>query len=75
MAVKPNFVGFFLPTLLWNIVGGMSLVAELSYAQVVGGRQTPSDDPVVATHSAGSQNPVYTCPRNHRRRSTESNKV
>jgi hypothetical protein len=41
MAVKPNFVGFFLPTLLWNIVGGVSLVAALGYAQ--GGRTTDAE--------------------------------
>jgi formate-nitrite transporter family protein len=31
--------GFFLPTLLGNIVGGVSLVAALGHAQVVGGKE------------------------------------
>ena len=39
------FAGFFLPTLLGNIVGGVTLVAALGHAQVAGGRETPSDDP------------------------------
>jgi formate/nitrite transporter FocA (FNT family) len=30
---------FFLPTLLGNVIGGMSLVAALGHAQVVGGKQ------------------------------------
>jgi formate/nitrite transporter FocA (FNT family) len=30
--------GFFLPTLLGNIVGGVSLVAFLGHAQVVAGK-------------------------------------
>jgi formate/nitrite transporter FocA (FNT family) len=30
---------FFVPTLLGNIIGGVSLVAALGHAQVVGGRQ------------------------------------
>jgi formate-nitrite transporter family protein len=33
------FVSFFLPTLLGNIVGGVSLVAALGHAQVVGGKE------------------------------------
>lgn len=32
------FIGFFVPTLLGNIVGGVSLVAALGHAQVVGGK-------------------------------------
>jgi formate/nitrite transporter FocA (FNT family) len=32
------FTAFFLPTLLGNIVGGVSLVAALGHAQVVGGK-------------------------------------
>jgi formate/nitrite transporter FocA (FNT family) len=32
------FAGFFVPTLLGNIVGGVSLVAALGHAQVVGGK-------------------------------------
>ena len=32
------FTGFFLPTLLGNIIGGVSLVAALGHAQVVGGK-------------------------------------
>jgi formate-nitrite transporter family protein len=31
---------FFLPTLLGNVIGGMSLVAALGHAQVVGGKQS-----------------------------------
>jgi formate/nitrite transporter FocA (FNT family) len=30
---------FFLPTLLGNVIGGMSLVAALGHAQVVGGKE------------------------------------
>jgi formate/nitrite transporter FocA (FNT family) len=33
------FVNFFFPTLLGNIVGGVSLVAALGHAQVVGGKE------------------------------------
>jgi formate-nitrite transporter family protein len=33
------FTGFFLPTLLGNIVGGVSLVAALAHAQVLGGKK------------------------------------
>jgi formate/nitrite transporter FocA (FNT family) len=33
------FVSFFLPTLLGNILGGVSLVAALGHAQVVGGKE------------------------------------
>jgi formate-nitrite transporter family protein len=33
------FVQFFLPTLLGNIIGGLSLVAALGHAQVVGGKE------------------------------------
>jgi formate/nitrite transporter FocA (FNT family) len=33
------FVQFFLPTLLGNVIGGMSLVAALGHAQVVGGKE------------------------------------
>jgi formate/nitrite transporter FocA (FNT family) len=32
--------GFFLPTLLGNIAGGVSLVAALAHAQVIGGKST-----------------------------------
>ena len=38
------FLRFFLPTLLGNIVGGVTLVAALGHAQVVGGREMSSDD-------------------------------
>jgi formate/nitrite transporter FocA (FNT family) len=31
-------VQFFLPTLLGNVIGGVSLVAALGHAQVVGGK-------------------------------------
>ncbi|HVB36054.1 MAG TPA: formate/nitrite transporter family protein [Candidatus Acidoferrales bacterium] len=34
------FVGFFLPPLLGNIAGGVSLVTTLGHAQVVGGKET-----------------------------------
>lgn len=34
-------VGFFLPTLLGNIAGGVSMVAALGHAQVVGGKSSP----------------------------------
>jgi formate/nitrite transporter FocA (FNT family) len=33
------FTGFFFPTILGNIVGGVSLVAALGHAQVVGGKE------------------------------------
>jgi formate-nitrite transporter family protein len=33
-------VHFFIPTLLGNIIGGVSLVAALGHAQVVGGKET-----------------------------------
>jgi len=33
--------GFFVPTLLGNIIGGLTLVSALAHAQVVGGRQVP----------------------------------
>jgi formate-nitrite transporter family protein len=33
------FIAFFLPTLLGNVVGGVSMVAALGHAQVVGGKQ------------------------------------
>ena len=38
---------FFLPTLLGNVLGGVSLVAALGHAQVVGGKE----------HHHGSRNP------------------
>lgn len=34
-------VKFFLPTLVGNIIGGVSLVAALNHAQVVGGKEEP----------------------------------
>jgi formate-nitrite transporter family protein len=36
---------FFLPTLLGNIVGGVSLVAALGHAQVVGGKNSTTEQP------------------------------
>jgi formate/nitrite transporter FocA (FNT family) len=33
------FTKFFFPTLLGNILGGVSLVAALGHAQVVGGKE------------------------------------
>jgi formate/nitrite transporter FocA (FNT family) len=33
------FTAFFFPTILGNIVGGVSLVAALGHAQVVGGKE------------------------------------
>jgi formate/nitrite transporter FocA (FNT family) len=36
---KVYAVDFFAPTLLGNIIGGVSLVAALGHAQVVGGRE------------------------------------
>ncbi len=33
------FKGFFLPSLLGNVIGGVSLVAALGHAQVVGGKE------------------------------------
>jgi formate/nitrite transporter FocA (FNT family) len=33
-------VHFLVPTLLGNIIGGVSLVAFLGHAQVVGGKET-----------------------------------
>lgn len=35
------FVKFFLPTLVGNVIGGVSLVAALNHAQVVGGKEEP----------------------------------
>jgi formate/nitrite transporter FocA (FNT family) len=32
-------VNFFLPTLLGNVIGGLSLVTALGHAQVVGGKE------------------------------------
>lgn len=37
---KTYAVNFFVPTLLGNIIGGVSLVAALGHAQVVGGKET-----------------------------------
>jgi formate-nitrite transporter family protein len=34
------FMQFFLPTLLGNVIGGLSLVAALGHAQVVGGKES-----------------------------------
>jgi formate-nitrite transporter family protein len=36
---KIYFAQFFVPTLLGNIIGGVSLVAALGHAQVVGGKE------------------------------------
>jgi len=33
------FMGFFLPTLTGNVIGGVALVAALAHAQVVGGKE------------------------------------
>jgi formate/nitrite transporter FocA (FNT family) len=33
------FTAFFLPTLIGNIVGGVSLVAALAHGQVIGGKK------------------------------------
>ncbi len=33
------FMSFFIPTLLGNVVGGVSLVAALEHAQAVGGKK------------------------------------
>ena len=33
------FMGFFLPTLAGNVIGGVALVAALAHAQVVGGKE------------------------------------
>jgi formate-nitrite transporter family protein len=41
MSVGAYFVRFFLPTLFGNIIGGVSLVAALNHAQVVGGKEEP----------------------------------
>jgi formate-nitrite transporter family protein len=38
------FFRFFLPTLLGNIVGGVTLVAALGHAQVVGGKTVPNEE-------------------------------
>jgi formate/nitrite transporter FocA (FNT family) len=34
-SVRDFFLGFFVPTLLGNIIGGVALVAVLNYGQVV----------------------------------------
>ena len=39
------FLRFFVPTLLGNIVGGVTLVSALGHAQVVGGREMPRNGP------------------------------
>jgi formate-nitrite transporter family protein len=41
MSISSYFVRFFLPTLAGNIIGGVSLVAALNHAQVVGGKEEP----------------------------------
>jgi formate/nitrite transporter FocA (FNT family) len=38
MSLVQYFSSFFLPTLLGNILGGVSMVAALGHAQVVGGK-------------------------------------
>jgi formate/nitrite transporter FocA (FNT family) len=38
------FTRFCVPTLLGNIIGGVTLVSALGHAQVVGGREMASDD-------------------------------
>lgn len=40
-----EYLRFFVPTLLGNIVGGVTLVSALGHAQVVGGREMPADEP------------------------------
>ena len=35
---RAYWIGFFMPTLLGNIIGGVSLVAALARGQVVGGK-------------------------------------
>jgi formate-nitrite transporter family protein len=52
------FLRFFLPTLLGNIVGGVTLVAALGHAQVVGGREMPNE--------GRSQQPHARPPRNRK---------
>jgi len=39
---KVYAVQFLIPTLLGNVLGGMSLVAALGHAQVVGGKESKS---------------------------------
>lgn len=39
------FARFFVPTLLGNIIGGVTLVSALGHAQVVGGREMASAEP------------------------------
>jgi formate/nitrite transporter FocA (FNT family) len=39
------FTRFCVPTLLGNIIGGVTLVSALGHAQVVGGREMASDEP------------------------------
>lgn len=41
MSFGAYLVRFFLPTLAGNIIGGVSLVAALNHAQVVGGKEEP----------------------------------
>jgi formate-nitrite transporter family protein len=39
LSIARYFTAFFLPTLLGNVVGGVSLVAALAHAQVLGGKK------------------------------------
>lgn len=39
ISIETYLVRFFLPTLLGNVAGGLSLVAALNHAQVVGGKE------------------------------------
>ena len=41
---REYFLRFFVPALLGNIVGGVTLVSALGHAQVVGGREMPRND-------------------------------
>ncbi len=44
-----EWIGWFAPTLVGNVIGGISLVAALNHAQVVAGRGRP-----VARREAGA---------------------
>jgi hypothetical protein len=57
------FARFFVPTLLGNIIGGVTLVSALGHAQVVGGREMASDESNRNDSERQPQKPRSTRPR------------